>query len=79
MQQLGIQVAKMHSAGVIHGDLTSSNVMVSADKVFLIDFGLSQMKGNIEDKAVDLYVLEKALSSSHSSRPGLVSLFLLLN
>lgn len=31
----------------------------------LIDFGLSFQSGLVEDKAVDLYVLERAFSSTH--------------
>ncbi len=64
---VGLAVYGVHSGGVIHGDLTSSNLMISDDlkKVTVIDFGLSYISQMIEDKAVDLYVLERALLSTH--------------
>jgi len=90
MDMIGIEIAKMHKINVIHGDLTTSNMMVrrrleekKEDKdglpstsggeshqcpraeVLLIDFGLTSNSGSVEDKAVDLYVLERAFASTH--------------
>ncbi|KAJ7630354.1 hypothetical protein FB45DRAFT_915276 [Roridomyces roridus] len=77
MQLIGQEIAKMHLADVIHGDLTTSNMMLRHPSSFkshhptlrtelvLIDFGLSFYSSLIEDKAVDLYVLERAFSSTH--------------
>jgi len=71
MAQIGRELAKMHCLDVIHGDLTTSNMMLSAvpgtppAKIVLIDFGLSYMSAAPEDKAVDLYVLERAFASTH--------------
>lgn len=66
MKNLGHNVAKMHSADVIHGDLTTSNALYSRENgVFLIDFGLSQVSERTEDKAVDLHLLKQVLRSSH--------------
>ena len=39
----------------------------------LIDFGLSYNNTLAEDKAVDLYVLERAFTSAHSALGNLVS------
>ena len=69
-REVGGVVAKMHQAGLIHGDLTSSNILVekTADSTYqlsMIDFGLSSLEGSAEDKGVDLYVLERALLSTH--------------
>lgn len=69
----------MHTAGIIHGDLTSSNVLVAENVVYLIDFGLGQLKSTIEDKAVDLLVLEKALTSAHKGSEDLVRSFSISN
>ena len=59
----------MHKNNVIHGDLTTSNMLVEDDKfgykICLIDFGLGFAEGTPEDKGVDLYVLERALLSTH--------------
>lgn len=63
--QIGTVVAKMHSIGVIHGDLTTSNMMKRDDSLVIIDFGLARISQNPEEMAVDLYVLERALLSTH--------------
>ncbi|EPS70566.1 hypothetical protein M569_04196, partial [Genlisea aurea] len=68
--QIGNSIAKLHDGGLIHGDLTTSNMLIrsgSANQLVLIDFGLSFISTIPEDKAVDLYVLERALLSMHSS------------
>uniref|UniRef100_A0AC34FCJ9 Non-specific serine/threonine protein kinase n=1 Tax=Panagrolaimus sp. ES5 TaxID=591445 RepID=A0AC34FCJ9_9BILA len=65
---LGKLIAKMHIGGLIHGDLTSANVLLrngQPDQLCLIDFGLSYQKEVSEDKAVDLYVFERALAALH--------------
>jgi len=70
-KMIGSTVAKMHASGLIHGDITTSNILVinsdTDDDVSLvmIDFGLSYQEGSPEDKGVDLYVLERALLSTH--------------
>ncbi|EYU40902.1 hypothetical protein ABFS82_14G201300 [Erythranthe guttata] len=67
--QIGNAIGKIHDGGLIHGDLTTSNMLIRHDtnKLVLIDFGLSFTSTLPEDKAVDLYVLERALLSMHSS------------
>lgn len=67
--QIGAAIAKLHDGGLIHGDLTTSNMLIrsSTNQLVLIDFGLSFTSTLPEDKAVDLYVLERALLSMHSS------------
>lgn len=74
--EIGRYIGILHRNEVIHGDLTTSNVLVknnseSSDKknleIYLIDFGLSFNSHQLEDKAVDLYVLERALISTHSN------------
>lgn len=67
LMNIGVIVGKMHSIGVFHGDLTTSNMLKKEDDTLvLIDFGLSHFNPSIEDKAVDLYVLERAFISKHS-------------
>ena len=63
--KIGIQVAKMHDNNIIHGDLTTSNMILKEEKVFFIDFGLGQISHKIEDKAVDLHLLRQAMESKH--------------
>lgn len=66
-KNVGSLIAKLHINDMIHGDLTSSNIMLQGgNDAYLIDFGLSSYSGLAEDKAVDLYVLERAIQSTHS-------------
>ncbi len=93
MMKIGRAVGKLHEIGVVHGDLTTSNLMlrpvgekgtgagqggmeegtVKAEQenglgegeIVLIDFGLATQTIQEEDKAVDLYVLERAFGSTH--------------
>ncbi|XP_068664502.1 uncharacterized protein [Aristolochia californica] len=62
-------IATLHDGGLIHGDLTTSNLLLKSgtNQLVIIDFGLSYTSTLPEDKAVDLYVLERALTSMHSS------------
>ncbi|XP_068143434.1 EKC/KEOPS complex subunit Tp53rkb [Drosophila tropicalis] len=73
--RIGSTIGKMHSNHIIHGDLTTSNILINpkdADyEVVFIDFGLSHYNQASEDKGVDLYVLERALLSTHSEQPYL--------
>ncbi|KAI0247526.1 hypothetical protein BJV78DRAFT_1337909 [Lactifluus subvellereus] len=75
MVLVGTEIAKMHLADIIHGDLTTSNMMLrhpasmgnspGVQQLVLIDFGLAYTSTLAEDKAVDLYVLERAFASTH--------------
>lgn len=64
--EAGKQVRVLHSANIIHGDLTTSNFIVSRSTLWVIDFGLSYSSHRIEDKATDLHVFKEALASTHS-------------
>ncbi|CZS90435.1 related to MNORI-2 protein [Rhynchosporium agropyri] len=89
MRRVGEAVGKMHMVGIVHGDLTTSNLMLRprskermtgntvGDKILdgevvIIDFGLAIQNAQDEDRAVDLYVLERAFGSTH---PRAESLF----
>jgi TP53 regulating kinase-like protein len=78
---MGVIIGKMHEAGIIHGDLTTSNILVdkinNPPSLCLIDFGLSHVENSPEDKAVDLYVLERALNSTFSTIPWMFEELLL--
>lgn len=75
VELMGAVLACMHDADLIHGDLTTSNMIYDADKheLTLIDFGLSFVSSLTEDKAVDLYVLERAFLSTHPNTELLFS------
>lgn len=63
---VGKWLAIMHEEGIIHGDLTTSNVLISSNGLpVLIDCGLSFFSSKIEDKAVDIHLLFQAIQSTH--------------
>ena len=62
---IGTQISKLHKASIVHGDLTTSNMMLRDGQVVLIDFGLSQYSERVEDKAVDLHLFKECLKSKH--------------
>jgi TP53 regulating kinase and related kinases len=62
---IGKEIAKLHGADIIHGDLTTSNMILNKDKIFFIDFGLGYISPKVEDKAVDLHLLKQALEAKH--------------
>lgn len=91
MERVGSAVGRMHSVGIVHGDLTTSNLMLRSrskeslngdnsteekmlgGEIILIDFGLASQSTQDEDRAVDLYVLERAFGSTHPRAEGLFS------
>lgn len=82
MLNIGRAIGRMHSIGVVHGDLTTSNLMLRDDgqgmdgEVVLIDFGLASQTVADEDRAVDLYVLERAFGSTHPRAEALFQVVL---
>ena len=64
-KQIGQALTKLHNQDIIHGDLTTSNMILKSNKLYLIDFGLGFHSHKIEDKAVDLHLLKQALEAKH--------------
>lgn len=62
---IGILIGRLHNAGIIHGDLTTSNMILNDSKIYFIDFGLGDYSTEIEDKGVDLHLMNRALQSTH--------------
>jgi len=69
-REMGQRIAKLHSANIIHGDLTTSNMIVHAEtsELHFIDFGLAAFSEKVEDKAVDLFLLDRALETTHMEK-----------
>ena len=62
---LGRSVGILHNAGIVHGDLTTSNMVIRDGNIYLIDFGLAKYSKEVEDIGVDLHLLLRALESTH--------------
>jgi TP53 regulating kinase-like protein len=64
--RMGQEIAKLHRHGIIHGDLTTSNMILNNDGVlFFVDFGLGEKNEELEAQGVDLHLLKRALQSTH--------------
>lgn len=62
--EMGERIAALHDHTIIHGDLTTSNMLIK-DKLYFVDFGLGFISRRVEDKAVDLHLLRQALEGKH--------------
>ncbi len=64
---VGQYVGKLHMGGIIHGDLTTSNILVTPENALIfIDFGLTQRSDSLEDRGVDVHLLKRVLTSTHA-------------
>ena len=61
--EAGMMVGRLHRAGIIHGDLTTSNILVRDGRCILIDFGLAQVSSEVEPRGVDIHVFFQTLES----------------
>ena len=64
-EEIGKSIGLLHKNGIVHGDLTTSNMILKDDKIFFIDFGLGEFSNRIENQATDLSVLKEAFKSTH--------------
>ena len=64
-ETVGEMAGKMHSRGIIHGDLTTSNMILRDGKIYFIDFGLGKYTRKVEDFAVDILVFKQCLKATH--------------
>jgi len=64
--KIGESIAWLHNANIIHGDITTSNMILFDNRIYFIDFGLGEINNEIETKGVDLHVLMEAIESTHS-------------
>jgi len=68
LKELGKNIAILHKNGHIHGDITTSNVIITETQdIFIIDFGLHNYSDSIEDKSTDLHLFKRVLISSHGN------------
>ena len=64
-REFGRDAARLHSSGMVHGDLTTANVVARAGGLVFIDFGLSFRTARLEDQAVDLRLIKETLVGAH--------------
>ncbi len=65
-RMIGETIARMHTARICHGDLTTSNMILHDDSICLIDLSMGCTKAEMEDIGVDLRLLERAFTSAHT-------------
>jgi len=71
LRSIGEQTGLLHTAGIVHGDLTTSNVIVSPSGApFIVDFGMSRRSVEPEDRGVDLHLLQRSIIASHRQNPS---------
>lgn len=65
IKQIAKNISKLHNENIIHGDLTTSNMILKENKIYFIDFGLGFTSRKYEDKAVDIHLFKQALEAKH--------------
>ncbi|HZS74195.1 MAG TPA: Kae1-associated kinase Bud32, partial [Candidatus Nitrosotalea sp.] len=58
-------IGTLHKNGIMHGDLTTSNFILSGNRLVILDFGLAQKTDKIDDYAIDLRLFKEVLNSAH--------------
>jgi bifunctional N6-L-threonylcarbamoyladenine synthase / protein kinase Bud32 len=76
VRDAGVVVGRLHGAGIIHGDLTTSNILVRNNRCVLIDFGLSHVSSEVEPRGVDIHVFFQTLESTVGNHEELRSWFI---
>jgi len=65
-RHIGALIGRLHKNGIIHGDLTTSNmILTSFGKIYFVDFGLGEYSDELEVRGVDLHLMKRALQSTH--------------
>jgi Kae1-associated kinase Bud32 len=64
-REAGKSAGRLHKNHIIHGDLTTSNMIQKDGILYFIDFGLGEINEAVEAKGVDLLVFKKSLRSTH--------------
>ena len=75
-KRIGELVGRLHTSGIVHGDLTTSNMILSQGKIYLIDFGLAYFDHSTEARGVDVHVLFQTFESTHDEHEALINAFI---
>lgn len=74
-EKTGELIGRLHTCGIMHGDLTTSNILVKEGKLYLIDFGLAYLDKTLEARGVDVHVLFQTFESTHEGHEVLIEAF----
>jgi TP53 regulating kinase-like protein len=62
---IGLLAGRLHGVGIVHGDLTTSNIINSPEGPVFVDFGLGEASRETEKRGVDLNLMHRMLTSTH--------------
>lgn len=62
-ERIGGILAVLHNGDIAHGDFTTANVMLSGNKIYIIDFGLAEISSGVEEKALDLLLMKRSITA----------------
>src|SRR5213593_3153970 len=66
LHEIGQQIGALHETGLVHGDMTTSNIIISRNGLpFILDFGMSVHSSDPEDRGIDLHLLQRSISTCH--------------
>src|SRR5207245_10912927 len=63
-RRIGQLIGRLHRAGIIHGDLTTSNMIVRDGRIVMIDFSLGGKDDGVQARGVDVHLLKEGLGSA---------------
>jgi len=67
LHEIGQQIGALHETGLVHGDMTTSNIIISRNGLpFILDFGMSVHSSDPEDRGIDLHLLQRSISTCHA-------------
>ncbi len=74
-EKVGELVGRLHACGIVHGDLTTSNMILRKEKIYFIDFGLAFHDQSLEAQGVDVHVFFQTVKSTHDRPEELIDAF----
>jgi Kae1-associated kinase Bud32 len=74
-EKVGELVGRLHACGIVHGDLTTSNMILKGEKIYFIDFGLAFHDKGLEAQGVDVHVFFQTVKSTHDHSEMLIEAF----
>jgi Kae1-associated kinase Bud32 len=79
VRALGVAIGRLHAGGMSHGDLTSSNILYpdgSGGAPALLDLSMGSRNAGLEERGIDLHLVEEDLKALHPKGEVLFRSFL---